>query len=161
MITVRSDEEWQGLVRAMGSPAWSADVRFVEASGRVEARSELDSHISEWTRVQTPRAVMEACQAERVPCGIVAHPGHHMSDPQMLHRDYAKPLQQQELSTILLEGPAFIGSDLPEVMIWQAPLLGEHTREIAMSVLGLTAEETEELILQGVLEDPPGEYNPV
>ncbi|MAI78729.1 MAG: hypothetical protein CL917_07305 [Deltaproteobacteria bacterium] len=161
VITVRSDEEWQGLVRAMGSPAWSADVRFVEASGRVEARSELDSHIAEWTRVQTPRAVMEACQAERVPCGIVAHPGHHMSDPQMLHRDYAKPLQQQELSTILLEGPAFIGSDLPEVMIWQAPLLGEHTREIAMSVLGLTAEETEELILQGVLEDPPGEYNPV
>jgi len=90
----------------------------------------------------------------------VAHPGHHMSDPQMLHRDYAKPVEQQELSTILLEGPAFLGSDLPEVLIHQAPLLGEHTREIAQQLLGLSLEEVEALMAEGVLEDPPREYTP-
>ena len=114
-----------------------------------------------WTRERSPREVMEMCQAESVPSGIVAHPGHHMSDPQMLYRDYAKPVEQQELSTILLEGPAFLGSDLPEVIIRQAPLLGEHTREIAQELLGLSPEEVESLMAEGVLEDPPGEYQPV
>nr|MCS5636887.1 hypothetical protein [Myxococcota bacterium] len=93
-----------------------------------------------------------------VPCGIVAHPGHHMGDPQMLHRDYAKPVEQQELSTLLLEGPAFIGTDLPEVITVQAPLLGEHTREIAHRLLGLSEPDIEALIEEGVLEDPPAEF---
>ena len=101
---------------------------------------------------------MEVLQAAGVPCGIVAHPGHHLSDPQMLHRDYAKPVEQQELSTLLLEGPAFLGSDLPEVITRQAPLLGEHTREVARNLLGLSDEEIEELVAQGVLEDPPAEF---
>ena len=76
----------------------------------------------------------------------------------MLHRDYAKPVEQQELSTILLEGPAFIGSDLPEVITEQAPLLGEHTRKIAEGLLGLSPSEIEALIAEGVLEDPPLEF---
>ena len=161
MITVRTEAEWQGLIRAMGNPSWASDARFGKVAGRMVATEEIDQKLSEWTREQTPRQVMEACQAEQVPCGIVAHPGHHMSDPQMIHRDYAKPVEQQELSTLLLEGPAFIGSDLPEVITRQAPLLGEHTRAIAAQRLGLSDEEIESLVAEGVLEDPPGEYRPV
>jgi len=58
----------------------------------------------------------------------------------------------------LLEGPAFIGSDLPEVITHQAPLLGEHTREVALETLGLTESEVESLIEEGLLEDPPPEF---
>ncbi|MEE3328722.1 MAG: CoA transferase [Myxococcota bacterium] len=158
VINVRNDEEWQGLGRAMGNPEWTMDSRFAQAPGRVADVAEIERELEKWTRTKTPREVMELCQRESVPCGIVAHPGHHMSDPQMLHRDYAKPVEQQELSTILLEGPAFLGSDLPDVIIGQAPLLGEHTREIAQELLGLSLAEVESLMAEGVLEDPPGEY---
>jgi len=161
VINVRCDQEWQGLVRAMENPEWAMDSDFTHTPGRSEAATRIDQHIGDWTRPKTPREIMELCQREGVPCGIVAHPGHHMSDPQMLHRDYAKPVEQQELSTILLEGPAFLGSDLPEVIIRQAPLLGEHTREIAERLLGLSRDEIDSLIAEGVLEDPPGEYQPV
>ena len=160
VINVRSDHDWKGLVRAMGDPEWAKDARFDQAAGRVAGVVEIDPKVEAWTRTSSPRDIMERCQQEGVPCGIVAHPGHHMSDPQMLHRDYAKPVQQQELSTILLEGPAFLGSDLPEVIIRQAPLLGEHTREVAQELLGLSLAEVEALIAEGVLEDPPGEYQP-
>ncbi len=76
----------------------------------------------------------------------------------MAHRNYPKLLDQQDLAPILLEGPAFLGSDLPEVIVTQAPLLGEHTREIASRRLGLAEEEIQALVDEGVLEDPPGEF---
>ena len=158
MITVRSDEEWRALRAAMGDPDWATDPGLEQLAGRTTSRSVIEAGLEAWTRERTPREVMELLQAVGVPCGIVAHPAHHMSDPQMLHREYAKPVEQQELSTILLEGPAFLGSDLPEVITEQAPLLGEHTREVAERLLGLSAEEIEELITEGVLEDPPTEF---
>ncbi len=158
VITVRSDEEWRRLCGAMGEPVWAMDPSYQSASGRFAAREAMDKGLETWTRERPPREAMETLQAVGVPCGIVAHPGHHMSDPQMLHREYAKPVEQQELSTILLEGPAFIGSDLPEVITEQAPLLGEHTRAIAERLLGLSPSEIEALIAEGVLEDPPAEF---
>ena len=158
MITVRNDEEWRRLCGAMGEPVWAMDPSYQSASGRFAAREAMDKGLETWTRERPPREAMETLQAVGVPCGIVAHPGHHMSDPQMLHREYAKPVEQQELSTILLEGPAFIGSDLPEVITEQAPLLGEHTRAIAEELLGLSPSEIEALIDEGVLEDPPQEF---
>ena len=158
VVTVRNDDEWKQLRTAMGDPAWAANPDYAGAAGRMANRAHVDEGLEEWTRPRTPREVMEVLQAAGVPCGIVAHPGHHLSDPQMLHRDYAKPVEQQELSTLLLEGPAFLGSDLPEVITRQAPLLGEHTREVARNLLGLSDEEIEELVAQGVLEDPPAEF---
>ncbi len=155
---MRSDDEWRRLQGILGQPDWAADPTYAKAAGRMAARGAVDSGLEAWTRERSPREVMETLQAAGVPCGIVAHPGHHMSDPQMLHRDYAKPVEQQELSTLLLEGPAFTGTDLPEVITLQAPLLGEHTREIARRLLGLSDQEIEGLVAEGVLEDPPAEF---
>jgi crotonobetainyl-CoA:carnitine CoA-transferase CaiB-like acyl-CoA transferase len=142
----------------MGDPAWAAESSYRTATGRLASREAIEAGLSAWTRHRSPKEAMETLQAVGVPCGIVCHPGHHMSDPQMLYREYAKPVEQQELSTILLEGPAFLGSDLPEVITQQAPLLGEHTRAIAERLLGLSPDEIEKLIDEGVLEDPPAKF---
>lgn len=158
VINVRSDAEWAQLRRALGEPEWARDEKWLKEAGRREAEKELGEHLGAWTRTRSPRDVMERLQEHAVPCGIVAHPGHHMSDPQMLHRDYARPVQQQELSTILLEGPAFIGSDLATVITEQAPMLGEHTRDIARRLLHLDESEIDQLIANGTLEEPPSEF---
>ena len=50
------------------------------------------------------------------------------------------------------EGPAFRASGMPDVRISQAPLIGEHTREIARELLGLAESEIDELIAEGILE---------
>jgi crotonobetainyl-CoA:carnitine CoA-transferase CaiB-like acyl-CoA transferase len=41
---------------------------------------------------------------------------------------------------------------MEDVLIRQAPLIGEHTREIARELLGLDASEVEEKIADGCLE---------
>ena len=59
---------------------------------------------------------------------------------------------------MLFEGPPSLGSDLPEVLVSQAPWLGEHTRGIAADLLELSDPEIESLIAEDVLEDPPTEF---
>ena len=48
-IAVKSEAEWQSLVRAMGSPAWAADDRFSSQFRRQRHRRELDALLSRWT----------------------------------------------------------------------------------------------------------------
>ncbi len=154
VINVRSDEEWRALRKAIGDPDWTRDARYDRATGRLEHRDAIDAGLEKWTSEQDSRHAMESLQAVGVPAGIVCHAGHFLSDPQMTHRNYAKLVDQQGLGSMLLEGPAFLGTDLPEVVVTQAPWLGEHTREIASRVLGLSDAETQTLIDEEVLEEP-------
>jgi crotonobetainyl-CoA:carnitine CoA-transferase CaiB-like acyl-CoA transferase len=158
VVCVRSDEEWARLQEALGRPDWAADPRYASAADRMADREALDEHVAAWTREREPREVMEILQAAGVPAGIVAHPAHHMGDPQLAHRGYPKLVVQPDYEALMLEGPPFLGDDLPEVIVEPAPMLGEHTREIASRLLGLAESEIEALVEAGVLEDPPTEF---
>jgi crotonobetainyl-CoA:carnitine CoA-transferase CaiB-like acyl-CoA transferase len=158
VINVRSDSEWQRLRKRIGDPDWATDATFETAEGRLANRERIDSGLAEWTRSYGPRAVMEALQAVGVPAGIVAHPAHHADDPQLRHRGYPKPVVQPDYETIVVEGPPFLGSDLPDPIVEPAPMLGQHTREVASRLLELSDSEIEALIAEGVLEDPPTEF---
>jgi len=161
VITVRSDEEWQRFRKAIGDPSWANDGKFDSASGRMEAREKLDELVAQWTREREPAEAMETLQDSSIAAGVVAHPAHHLADPQMTFRGYQKLCVQPNYEALMIEGPPFLGSDLPEPIIEAAPMLGEHTRELAMQLLGLGEEEVQALIDEGVLEDPPGEFKPL
>jgi crotonobetainyl-CoA:carnitine CoA-transferase CaiB-like acyl-CoA transferase len=100
---------------------------------------------------------METLQACGVPAGMLAHPAHHMEDPQLAALGYPTPIEQPPLGRIVLEGTPFRGSDLPRPLATPAPRLGQHTREIARAELGLSEAEIDALVAEGVLEDPPPE----
>ena len=158
VVNVRSNTEWQQLRKAIGDPDWTHDTNLDTAEGRIARREQIDEQLAVWTRKRGPRTVMETLQAAGVPAGIVAHPGHHLSDPQLLHRGYPKLVVQPDYEALMLEGPAFLGSDLPEVVTEPAPMLGQHTREVARELLGLSDTAIEALIEEGVIEDPPTEF---
>ncbi|HZO08256.1 MAG TPA: hypothetical protein VFC77_02675, partial [Myxococcota bacterium] len=55
---------------------------------------------------------------------------------------------------ICMEGPAFRASGMSDVQVFQAPLLGQHTREICRDQAGLSDAEIEKLVAAGTLEVP-------
>ena len=57
-------------------------------------------------------------------------------------------------SLLVLEGPSYRAQRMPPPYYAQAPLLGEHTREIATELLGLDDATVEQLVGEGVLESP-------
>ena len=109
--------------------------------------------LADWLASQTPRAAMQELQAASVPAGAmlrvselpefdyfrkrrlfreVSHP--HLADPYWVE---TAPIASQRLA------------DPPEV---PAPLMGQHSTEIAADVLGLSPDEIARLIEAGVLE---------
>jgi len=90
----------------------------------------------------------------RVPVAPMFTGSDQAADPHYQARGYLRWIEQQDLGWICLEGPCFKASGMADVRIFQAPLLGEHTREICRELLGLGDPEIEKLVAAGALEVP-------
>lgn len=151
-ITIRDDADWQKLRAAMGDPEWARDDRLAEAAGRFEAHDEIDERLREWTRAQTPRAVTTTLQMFGVPAAPMWTARDQLHDVHFQARGYGRWAEQQGVGWMAFEGPAFRASGMPDARVWQAPWIGEHTREIARELLGLAPDEVEDRIARGILE---------
>jgi crotonobetainyl-CoA:carnitine CoA-transferase CaiB-like acyl-CoA transferase len=154
VLCVRNDDDWAGLIAAMGEPSWARDKQFASAEGRLANRSAVNANVAEWTKNLSPRDVMDRAQAHGVPAGAMLSSFDQMSDPHLSARGFLVPVEQQEAGSLIFEGPAFRGSGMADPHIAQAPRLGEHTKEIARSLLGMRDDEIERLVADGVLELP-------
>jgi crotonobetainyl-CoA:carnitine CoA-transferase CaiB-like acyl-CoA transferase len=155
VITCRNDEDWAGLRKALGEPEWAADPALASSEGRRAAQDDIDARLSEWTASRSDREVMETLQSFGVPAGMMNYASDEASDPHLEARGYLARIEQPGVGPMILEGPAFQGSAMDRPFIGPAPDLGQHTREIAVSLLGLSESRTEELISAGVLEVTP------
>ena len=157
VINIRNDADWQALGKAMGKPDWTTDQRLATAAGRFAAHDEIDEQLTRWTEARSKSEVAELLQAHGVPAGPMLTAGDQLDDPHFTAHGYARPVDQQDLGPILLEGPAFTASGMQDVNIFQAPRLGEHTREICLELLGMEEAEIDRLLSEGALEVAPSD----
>ena len=155
VITVRNDDDWSALRKALGDPEWAGESDLASVEGRRARHDEIDAHLSEWTGGRSDREVMEVLQSFGVPAGMMLYASDEPKDPHLQARGYLAEIEQPGVGHMILEGPAFYGSAMDRPFIGPAPALGQDTREIAQSLLRLSTERTEELIAAGVLEVTP------
>jgi crotonobetainyl-CoA:carnitine CoA-transferase CaiB-like acyl-CoA transferase len=89
----RSQREWDILLNAMGSPAWSQDPRF--ADPRVVARlhaDEADQHLIPWIARQTKQELLEFGQLNGLPIAPVRSVRDALDEPQLAHREFLTEL---------------------------------------------------------------------
>jgi crotonobetainyl-CoA:carnitine CoA-transferase CaiB-like acyl-CoA transferase len=153
-ITVRDDADWGRLKMALGNPEWAEQPALASVAGRRAAHDELDAKLAEWTRARSRVDVTATLQMFRVPVAPMFTGTDQAADPHFQARGYLRWIDQQDLGWICLEGPSFRASGMSEVQVFQAPLLGEHTREICREILGLDDSEIEKLVAAGTLEVP-------
>jgi len=72
-VAVITDEEWQGLVRAMGDPSWAKGGDLATALGRVARIEILHEKLSEWTRGFDDVELAQRLQGHGVPATPVFH----------------------------------------------------------------------------------------
>ena len=152
VITCRDDADWAGLKRALGQPAWAVDPALDTAAGRVAAADVIDAEIARWTAGRTDSEVMQILQGEGVPAGRMIHASDIPDEPHLTARGYPRAIDQPGLGDLLLEGPCFRGPAMGGPVIEAAPGLGQHTRQVARELLGLSDDRIEALIASGVLE---------
>ncbi len=151
-INVRDDDDWRRLRSALGDPAWAADAALAAAEGRFAAHEEIDAWLEEWTRARDKREVEQLLQQHGVPAGAVLTGTDQLDDPQLIARGYPRTIEQQDQGPITLEGPCWHATGMADAIIFEAPRLGEHTREICSELLGMNEAEIDRLLESGALE---------
>jgi crotonobetainyl-CoA:carnitine CoA-transferase CaiB-like acyl-CoA transferase len=154
VITVRDNDDWQRLRKALGDPEWARDTALETVAGRRAHHDLIDTHLDEWTSRRDKHVIAQTLQAHGVPCGPMLTATDQLDDPYLNELGYPVPIAQQDLGPITLEGPCFRATGMPDPVETQAPRLGEHTREICRDLLGMDTHEIERLVQTGALEVP-------
>lgn len=145
-IAIGSEEEWLGLVRALGNPAWARDGKFGDAYQRWLHQDELDRHLEEWTAQLSPQEVTQRLQRE----GVAAFPSlsadQLMNDPHLMARDAFPTVEHPDKGRQRAVAPPWRFSETPARVDRWTPDLGEHNTVVFHGLLGLSLEEVKALL---------------
>ncbi|MDF1691390.1 MAG: CoA transferase [Zhongshania sp.] len=153
VIDVDNDAAWQRLCGLMQNTTLANDARLSAAEDRLQHRDLVEAAVAEWTAQLDATEVMERLQTVGIKAGKMQRLSDFDENPHLHARKFFRHFEQPGFPTVLQteNGPVSF-SDLPEPEIRPAPFQGQHTRELAGSLLGLNAEEIEKLVASGVLE---------
>ena len=150
VISVGSDEEWAGLSRAAGSPAWASEARFATEAGRRANHDELDVLIGAWTAALTDYDVFRQCQAEGVPSAPVLHDLDALADPHLRSRGMFRINHCPDTGSH--EYPAHGWHwDGPPLRFDPLPVLGGDNEAVFKGLLGYSDADYERLEADGHL----------
>jgi benzylsuccinate CoA-transferase BbsF subunit len=142
VIVCHSDEEWQRLVVAMGTPAWADSERFGTVADRLEHQAKLDAHIEAWSMTLGKYELTDLCQTKGVGALPVQSAEDRVEhDPQLRERGMYRPMEHPTLGTNKVQNAPFTLSETPAVNHLPSPLIGQHTREIVEGLLGYSHAE--------------------
>jgi formyl-CoA transferase len=129
-----------------------ADAKFATHFQRVKHKQELDKWVTSWTSQHDPYEVMEALQKAGVCAAVVQDvEDQFKNDKQYAATGYLVRLNEPEAGEVVTENVPVRLSETPGKVRGLAPLMGEHTHEIARNLLGLSEDEIKKLDEEKVL----------
>jgi benzylsuccinate CoA-transferase BbsF subunit len=159
-MAVATDDDWQRLCTAMGTPAWATDRRFDTVLGRWQHRQEIDTHLRQWTATHNNQELMHLLQAHGVPAGAVMTARDLVANPHLRERAYLEVFTNENAPHIgprVYAGRPFRKRPEPPIPLRLVSALGQHNRQILQEVAGLSASDMQQLIDAGVLATQPPE----
>jgi benzylsuccinate CoA-transferase BbsF subunit len=140
-ISCRDDDEWAGLVAALGHPDWAVDDKLRTVTNRRARHDEIDLRLAEWTRGRADYAITELLQRHGVPCGPVLSAEAAYGDPHLAERGFFRDLTTVDIGTRRFPGPLFGLSDTPVTDRTPPVGLGEHNEYVYKELLGFSDEQ--------------------
>ncbi|RJQ08118.1 MAG: CoA transferase [Dehalococcoidia bacterium] len=154
-LSVRNDQDWGRLCRAMLRPALVDDPRFMTLIARKRHSDELDAVISEWTAQYEHHALLALLQDNGISAGALLNPRELFQDPHLRTRGFWERVEDPSAGTQEYYGRGYRLSLAPLGTRAPAPTLGQHNREILGELLGMGTDEFEELERGGVIGTRP------
>jgi crotonobetainyl-CoA:carnitine CoA-transferase CaiB-like acyl-CoA transferase len=150
-IVAGGDANFARLCKAMERPDLLDDPRFTKLADRAAHGDEINAIVTDWTRARSAAEIEDACIACDVPVATAYTAADMFMDSHFAARGdlvevddpIAGPMRQQA------PFPRFAG-ETPAAPSG-APRLGEHTRDVLSSALGLSDSELDALRTDGVI----------
>ena len=152
-LTVRSDAEWEQLVRLIGAPSLE-DQAYGTVEGRRSAHDRIDREITAWTSKRGKFEAMAALQSRGIPAMAVLTNADLVDGPQLQARDFIATIDSGEAGPQRLPGTPLHFSRR-SVPLGPAPNLGQHNEEIVGDLLGYSDEALAQLTADGTLATAP------
>lgn len=155
IIDAFRDHPLQRQCKALGIPDTVAnDPRFADVRRLTpEAYEELKGHLAAGVARFPAREVVERFKEQDLMAVIVNEQREAFSDPQAVHNEMVLDVEHPVAGPMKVVGFPVKLSDTPAQLRMAPPLLGEHTREILGSLLGMSDSSIRELTRDGVLGD--------
>lgn len=152
VISVFNDLEWQAFCSVIGKPDWSKEPEFSNLRGRKENEAQLNSLIEQWTMQHEAEEVMRLLQKAGVAAGVVQNAKDLYDDSQLKERECFWVANHKELGKFTHLGQPSRLSKTPAKLHRAAPCLGEHTEYVCRELLGMSEEEYDECLIEGIFE---------
>ena len=151
-IAVETDTQWVALCALMGRPPLAETARFASHEARKAHEDEVDEIVAEWTRGQDRWELAETLQRNGIAAAAVESLRDTMEvDPQLRahYQRITQPSDPDVEVTIDREAIRFAGH---EHVLERAPMLGEHNERVLREIVGLSREDFDRLVVDGVID---------
>ena len=148
-----TDQQWTGLVEAMGNPDWATTDLFL-GGGRQRAvyAREIYDLLEPWLRAHTAQEIFDLCQARSAPAAPLYTVADLAANEHLAERGFFIHVPDDRSGPLRIPGPPFrFGHDQSEspasktLAPWaverRAPRLGEHNEAVYCGMLGLDRAE--------------------
>ena len=150
-LAIRAEREWQTLCGLMGQPALANEPRFRDMYQRLAHRQELDLQVATWTQTQEVDSLARRLQE----AGIAAMPLRTVEgrfhDAHLQARQTHVEIDHPGVGREVLHTIPWHLSRTPPRIQGPAPRVGEHNAYVLGTLLGLSAEEQQQLAEAGIL----------
>jgi crotonobetainyl-CoA:carnitine CoA-transferase CaiB-like acyl-CoA transferase len=151
VIAVYTDEEWEALCGAMGTPSWTSRAEFSTLSQRLLHSAELNELIERWTTEYEPGEIVRLLQEKGVPAGIVQNTEDLAQDPQMKAGDFFINTVHPVLGTRTSDSVPIKFSNVSPQYGKAAPLLGQDNEYVYRELLGIEERQYLDYIEKGII----------
>ena len=159
-IAVENEGQWTSFCNVIGKPEWAKDARFYTLDNRKENEDELEQLIGDWTKERSAEQVMTMMQDTGIPTGIVQTCEDLLNDPQMKHREHFRQLEHPEIGKHSYHAPAYRLSRTPCNIHRAAPCLGQDNEYVYREILGFSADEIADMLVEGAITTEAEPLNP-
>jgi crotonobetainyl-CoA:carnitine CoA-transferase CaiB-like acyl-CoA transferase len=154
-ISVATDEQWDGLRRALGDPGWAADPALATQPGRIAQHDLLDKQLAEWAAARELDDAVELLVSHGVPAARGRDPRVLSRHPQFVARGFYEEVDHPSLGRHPSPGFPFRFASVDHWLHTPAPLFGEHNHDVLTRILELSDDDVAALEASEVIGSRP------
>lgn len=152
VICANTDRMWRSLCEVIGRNDLRDDTRLATREGRYANRFDIWEALEAAFKARKADEWVEALRRAEVPVGVVNTLDRSLSDPQVLHRGMVLELAGPAGETLRVAGNPLRMSGAGETQHRFPPKLGQDTRDVLSSELGLSADDIAALASRGIVK---------
>jgi crotonobetainyl-CoA:carnitine CoA-transferase CaiB-like acyl-CoA transferase len=150
-IIIIEDNSWKKLARIIGRPELADDPEYNVIVKRLAKVEKVDEIVETWSKTKTSAEIMAIFKEEGLACGTVHNVAQVSEAEHSNARGMLVELNQPQMGPVKIPGCPINFSKTPVGQLNPAPLVGEHTKEILCDFLGLSEEDYQKFVDDGVV----------